>query len=280
MPRKAGNTIDRFWSKVQRGEGCWEWQGSCTGSNGYGQFWVTHTIVVRAHRFAYELTHGSIPKDAIICHRCDNPRCVRPDHLFSGTFADNTADMFRKGRAAIGERHWTRRAPERMVAMQGANNPTHRFPDRVARGERAARARLTWAKVRVIRLLYARGGLLQRAVATLFGVDQTLISQIVLGKIWREPTHNLTIEEREELGQVMRSLVSGIDTTLHEIGQSVKTVSGAHVPFEALGDNEDIRGYLDYIHESLTSNGLTTRRRRSADDEEWGVMDEAKARRR
>jgi gas vesicle protein len=94
----------------------------------------------------------------------------------------------------------------------------------------------------------------------------------------------LTVEEREELAQVMRSLVSGIDTTLHEIGQSVKTVSGAHVPFEALDDNDDIRGYLDYIHESLTGNGLIpaqqSRQRQPVDDEEWGVMEQAKAKAR
>lgn len=67
---------------------------------------------------------------------------------------------------------------------------------------------------------------------------------------------NLTVEEREELAAVMRSLVSGIDQTLNEIGQSVKMVSGATVPFEALDDNDDIRGYLDYIHDTLTENTL------------------------
>lgn len=67
---------------------------------------------------------------------------------------------------------------------------------------------------------------------------------------------NLTVEEREELAAVMRSLVSGIDQTLNEIGQSVKMVSGATVPFEALDDNDDIRGYLDYIHDTLTTNTL------------------------
>lgn len=67
---------------------------------------------------------------------------------------------------------------------------------------------------------------------------------------------NLTVEEREELAAVMRGLVSGIDQTLKEIGQSVKMVSGATVPFQALDDNDDIRGYLDYVHETLTGNSL------------------------
>jgi hypothetical protein len=71
---------------------------------------------------------------------------------------------------------------------------------------------------------------------------------------------NLTVQEKEELASVMRGLVTGIDKTLRDIGDSVKTVSGATVPFQSLDDNDDIRGYLDYIHESLTENALLPRR--------------------
>ncbi|WP_238613357.1 hypothetical protein [Candidatus Oscillochloris fontis] len=71
---------------------------------------------------------------------------------------------------------------------------------------------------------------------------------------------NLTVQEKEELAAVMRGLVKGIDGTLRDIGESVKTVSGATVPFSSLDDNDDIRGYLDYIHESLTENALIPRR--------------------
>lgn len=71
---------------------------------------------------------------------------------------------------------------------------------------------------------------------------------------------NLTVQEKEELAAVMRGLVKGIDGTLRDIGESVKTVSGATVPFASLDDNDDIRGYLDYIHESLTDNALLPRR--------------------
>lgn len=77
---------------------------------------------------------------------------------------------------------------------------------------------------------------------------------------------NLTVDEKEELAAVMRSLVSGIDGTLKEIGQSVKQVSGATIPFEALDDNDDIRGYLDYIHDSLTGNALLPQRTRDRHD--------------
>lgn len=71
---------------------------------------------------------------------------------------------------------------------------------------------------------------------------------------------NLTVQEKEELAGVMRGLVKGIDQTLRDIGDSVKTVSGATVPFGSLDDNDDIRGYLDYISESLTDNALIPRR--------------------
>jgi hypothetical protein len=67
---------------------------------------------------------------------------------------------------------------------------------------------------------------------------------------------NLTAQEREELAQVMHGLVTGIDRTLKEIGRSVEVVSGATVPFDSLEDNEEIRSYLDYVHESLTSTSM------------------------
>jgi hypothetical protein len=78
---------------------------------------------------------------------------------------------------------------------------------------------------------------------------------------------NLTVEEREELAAVMKGLVTGIDRTLREVGQSVKTVSGAMVPFEALEDNDDVQEILEYIGESLTRSTLT-----AAGDDEYGEI--------
>lgn len=90
--------ISRFWSKVDKTSGCWVWTASRSG-NGYGQFRLDgHNRP--AHRLAWELTHGAIPEGAFVLHECDNPPCVRPDHLFLGDQSLNMADMAGKGR------HW------------------------------------------------------------------------------------------------------------------------------------------------------------------------------
>jgi hypothetical protein len=95
---------ERFWSKVRKGDGCWEWVGS-QDRQGYGEFVVSMgpRVRSRAHRVAWELTNGPIPDGLNACHRCDNPVCVRPDHIFIGTQRDNVRDAMAKGRLGW---HW------------------------------------------------------------------------------------------------------------------------------------------------------------------------------
>lgn len=94
---------DRFWSRVQKGEGCWLWGGSLK-TNGYGQLNGPSQGGGRdgknllAHRVAWELVNGPIPDGLWVLHRCDNPPCVNPAHLFLGTVRDNVIDMWTKGR--------------------------------------------------------------------------------------------------------------------------------------------------------------------------------------
>lgn len=89
---------ERFWQKVNKTENCWEWTAQIVF--GYGKFRLEPRPAPprHAHRVSYEWAYGPIPKGLLVCHHCDNPRCVRPDHLFLGTHKDNTEDMMSKGR--------------------------------------------------------------------------------------------------------------------------------------------------------------------------------------
>src|SRR5690348_7112088 len=103
MSMVAGDPVKRFWSKVEKTDGCWIWRGTMNGV-GYGVFWLpmgkprNANSRVYAHRLSYEMHEGKIPDGMFICHRCDNPACVNPDHLFLGTQSDNMTDCSRKGR--------------------------------------------------------------------------------------------------------------------------------------------------------------------------------------
>jgi hypothetical protein len=97
MPPKRDVRL-RFWEKVEKSEGCWLWTAS-RHTDGYGRFGPNHAEAKRAHRVAYELEVGPIPPGMLVCHRCDTPLCVRPDHLFLGTIGDNNRDMEAKGRS-------------------------------------------------------------------------------------------------------------------------------------------------------------------------------------
>lgn len=163
--KKTTDAVERFWSKVEKTDGCWNWLGA-VGVGGYGRFWISDEAVSFAHRFSYELAYGPIPDDKLVCHHCDNPRCVRPDHFFVGTHADNTNDARNKGRLATGDRSGSRLHPERLK-----------------RGEQNARAKLTEDQVREIRRL--AGSVTQAELAKRFGVAACVIGFVIHRKTWK-----------------------------------------------------------------------------------------------
>jgi len=142
--RRDATPVERFnrigWIVMETG--CHEWRGY-RFPNGYGQFGRG----VYAHRFSYSIRNGDIPNGISILHRCDNPPCVKPEHLFAGTVQDNSDDMCRKGRSA--------------------------------NGERAGQCKLTDVEVAEIRARYTAGGISQRQLAEQFHTTQSNVSLVV-----------------------------------------------------------------------------------------------------
>ncbi len=147
---------EAFWARVDKGEGCWEWQGALTG-NGYGSVGFGGRVSVLTHRVAYQLATGIDPGEQCVLHRCDNRRCVRFDHLFLGDRAVNMADMKSKGRGRTADR----------------------------RGERNNNARFTAQQVVAMRDAAARG-LTVRQVAEEQGISYGTAWGILRGKCWKE----------------------------------------------------------------------------------------------
>ncbi len=153
------STVDRFNRHVNKSGNCWIWTGSKNTSKGeYGRFYFGDKRML-AHRVSYELFCGQIPEGNQVLHRCDNPSCVNPDHLFLGTTTDNMQDMMAKGRG------------------------------KCARGIDHHRAKLNPEKAFEIRWRAALGHK-HGDIASDFGVTRPLISAICRNEIWRQECHD------------------------------------------------------------------------------------------
>jgi hypothetical protein len=115
MPKTKYTLSERFWSKVEKTKTCWVWRGCCD-QKGYGHIKASGKNQA-AHRVSFKLHFGSVPKGTHVLHKCDNPPCIRPDHLFSGTASDNSRDASIKGRLVRGEHHHSSKLRESQVVQ-------------------------------------------------------------------------------------------------------------------------------------------------------------------
>lgn len=142
--------IQRFLGYIKKSDACWEWIGPLM-EVGYGSF-RANNITHYAHRFSYEYHFEKIPKGKLVCHKCDNRKCVNPDHLFLGSHSDNTNDMLMKNRH-----------------QKGVDRKNHKLNPDVVREIR---------KMRKIGKIYKK-------IAKSFGVSYSIVRRICLRKMWK-----------------------------------------------------------------------------------------------
>lgn len=166
---------ERFWSKVDKTDGCWEWTGTLHKPWNYGRIRY-HGVDYYAHRVSWEIANGNITDGLLVCHRCDNPPCVRPDHLFLGTSKDNQQDMAAKGR------HFSVTHPDWVA--RGERHGSQTKPERVSHGETHHKAKLTELQVRDIRRRAAEG-VSVRGMAREYGLAVRSMQRVVWRQTWK-----------------------------------------------------------------------------------------------
>lgn len=162
-PKPASERFARHY-RVNGQTGCWNWQGHISPS-GYGSFRIypRARCAIGAHRASWLLHRGGIPEGQLVCHRCDNKKCVNPEHLFVGSYTDNMKDAAKKGR------------------MNWSHETRLKIMPRLLRGEKHHQAKLSEREVLTIRGSDEKGTDLARQ----YDVSNKSISRIKRGTVWR-----------------------------------------------------------------------------------------------
>jgi hypothetical protein len=174
-------TTERFWSRVDTSGDCWIWTGA-KSRHGYGTFWAGGVRGrIGAHRWALEQACGEVLDGKYICHRCDNPSCVRPEHLFAASQADNLADAKQKGRlrppsARDGNSHKNTVTIDLAVGVGAVGGSPKKHN---------GMAKLDSDTVLEIRRKYIDGGVSTRQLAAEYGLGKTTVANVVVGRTWR-----------------------------------------------------------------------------------------------
>lgn len=176
-------------------KGCREWIGGLF-DNGYGRFSMRGRDE-RANRVAFKIAHGCLSPDLFICHKCDNRRCVNPDHLYQGTQKQNMMDASSRGRMPtgenhhfirnpslkkIGDQHWTRFKPECLA--RGIKNGSSTHPEMIRKGEDCGRSKLKESDVIQIRA-FGRSGVSRTQIARAFNTTPGNVDFIIQRKTWK-----------------------------------------------------------------------------------------------
>ena len=168
-PIPTEKQVTRFWEQVRKTDTCWLWTGLRT-PKGYGMVRLGSSRLnaprIGTHRLSYIIHFGAIPQGKLVCHTCDNPSCVRPTHLFAGSYLENLLDAFKKGRRkSVG--HYAQTHPE------------------IVTGERNPAAKLTETDVREIRSSCNKGLHNHSELATRFGVSYSIVWRICRRLNWK-----------------------------------------------------------------------------------------------
>lgn len=187
-PNDVFTDPDAFRRRTHLDGGCWLWSGA-KSSTGYGEI-VRKAKRYRAHRVSWRLHHGEIPDGLLVCHKCDRPLCVNPDHLFLGTHRDNMIDKARKGRG--------------------------NFPE----GSRHYKASVTEGDARAIKKM-SSSGVPMREIAKRFGTTENVVSLIHRGKTWKSVNGTVRkpgeSEMREQASKIIEKVAYKNDLTPKEM---------------------------------------------------------------